>query len=74
MGNDRQNSVQNGGAAPLNPMAMQVSDAARLLGVPEMTVRQHVQAGAPTAADGTMNLVHYAAWLNVELKRRMDGD
>jgi len=26
-------------------------------------VRADIEAGAPTNADGTVNLVHYAAWL-----------
>jgi hypothetical protein len=44
-----------------------------MLAVPEEKVREHLAAGAPTAADGTANLVHYVAWLNRELGRR-DGD
>ena len=44
-----------------------------MLAVPAEKVRDHVAAGAPLAADGTINLVHYAAWLNGELGRR-DGD
>ena len=35
---------------------------------------QHdIDDGAPTNADGTINLVHYAAWLNKELAKN-DGD
>jgi hypothetical protein len=40
---------------------------ARLLGVAEDVVQKHLAEGAPHAADGTMNLVHYAAWLNKRL-------
>jgi len=29
--------------------------------------------GAPANGDGTINIVHYAAWLNYRLKQR-DGD
>ncbi|MEX0654863.1 MAG: hypothetical protein WD534_12600 [Phycisphaeraceae bacterium] len=58
---------------PVNPLALSIEQAAKLLNVPEATVRQHVSDGAPTAADGTLNLIHYAAWLNGELKRRADG-
>ena len=47
----------------LAPAALAVADVARLLGVAEDVVQKHVAAGAPAAADGTMNLVHYAAWL-----------
>jgi hypothetical protein len=32
-----------------------------------------VAEGAPTAPDGTINLVHFGAWLNRRLKER-DGD
>jgi hypothetical protein len=56
-----------------NPAALTVAQAARLLGVAEQTVRDHVAAGVPTAANGTINLVHYAAWLNRELKNN-DAD
>jgi hypothetical protein len=35
-------------------------------------LRSHVVAGAPTNADGTLNLVHYAAWLVRELCGRGD--
>ncbi len=56
-----------------DPRALPVADLARLLNVAEEAIREHVAAGAPTAADGTINLVHYAAWLNQRLKER-DGD
>lgn len=36
------------------------------------TIRSHVEAGAPANADGTLNLVHYAAWLVRELSGRGD--
>ena len=31
--------------------------------ITEAMVRADIEAGAPTYADGTVNLVHYAAWL-----------
>jgi len=31
--------------------------------ITEAMVRTDIDAGAPTNADGTVNLVHYAAWL-----------
>lgn len=49
----------------LKPSALTVEDAARLLGISEEMLRADLDAGAPTNADGTINLVHYAAWLNV---------
>lgn len=63
-------------AAPqLNPLALTVEQAARLLSAagpkpvtPEM-VRDDLDDGAPTNADGTLNLVHYAAWLLREMGR-----
>ena len=59
----------------LNPMAMDAADAARLLsragggGVTEDMLRADIESGAPTNADGTVNLVHYAAWLVREMSR-----
>jgi plasmid maintenance system antidote protein VapI len=55
----------------LKPTALTAADVARLLGVPVDVVQKHLAEGAPLAADGTMNLVHYAAWLNGKLA---DGD
>jgi len=57
----------------VNPAALTVEQLARMLAVPAGKVRDHVAVGAPVAADGTVNLVRYAAWLNRELGRR-DGD
>ena len=59
----------------LNPAAMPLRDAARLLakvGGPSITeamLRVDVEAGAPTNPDGTLNLVHYAAWLVKDMGR-----
>jgi hypothetical protein len=74
MADDRQDERQ-----VLNPAALAVADAARLLGVPLDVVQKHLAEGAPRAGGGTMNLIHYAAWLNRELARReptgqSDGD
>ena len=55
--------------AALNPNALAVADAARLLAkaggqpVTEAMLRADLAAGAPANPDGTLNLVHYAAWL-----------
>ncbi len=64
------------GKQPLSPMSLTVADAARLLtraaGQPvtaEM-LQADLDAGAPTNADGTINLVHYAAWLVKEMASR----
>ncbi|MCX7669612.1 MAG: hypothetical protein N2439_06025 [Anaerolineae bacterium] len=62
-------------AAGLNPNALSLADAARLLarvGGQAVTIemlRADIAAGAPTNADGTINLVHYAAWLLKEMGR-----
>jgi hypothetical protein len=67
----------------INPTALAPADAARLLarvGFPSITedmLRADVAAGAPINADGTINLVHYAAWLVKEMGRNTgerDGD
>jgi len=53
----------------LNPNALTVADAARLLSraggwlITEEMIEGDLDSGAPENADGTMNLVHYAAWL-----------
>ena len=57
----------------LNPAALGVADAARVLTrmggkpVTEEMLRADIDAGAPTNANGTINLVHYAAWLVKEM-------
>ena len=65
-------------APSLRLTALTVDDAAGLLSkgagrtvTPDM-LREDVEAGAPTNADGTINLVHYAAWLVKELTSRGD--
>ncbi|QOJ04319.1 MAG: hypothetical protein HRU71_12845 [Planctomycetia bacterium] len=53
----------------LNPSALSIADAARLLTaaggqlVTAEMIQSDVDAGAPANADGTINLIHYAAWL-----------
>ena len=61
------------GMSRLNPAALPVTDAARVLtrlggkAVNEAMLRADIDAGAPVNADGTLNLVHYAAWLVKEM-------
>lgn len=56
-------------SAKLNPAALPVADLARLLtgaGGQQLDVaaiEADIAAGAPTNADGTINLVQYTAWL-----------
>ncbi len=64
-----EHAPSDGGPQRLNPAAMSPADAARVLTrvggspVTEDMLRADIDAGAPTNADGSINLVHYAAWL-----------
>jgi hypothetical protein len=59
----------------LDPNRLTVEQAARILStagrklVSVETLEQDSAAGAPTNPDGTLNLVHYAAWLVKEMGR-----
>lgn len=57
-----------------NPAALTVEQLAHALGLPVETIRRHVENGAPMAADGTINLIHYAGWLNNRLRELEAGD
>lgn len=65
-------------APKLNPTALPLADAARLLsavGGQVVTVEMlqaDVAAGAPTNDDGTLNVAHYTAWLVKEMAARAD--
>jgi hypothetical protein len=62
----------------LSPAAMSPQAASRLLTaacgrlVPAEQVELDLASGAPTNPDGTINLVHYAAWLIKEMSGRGD--
>lgn len=53
--------------------ALSIPDAAKVLSrmcgkaVPAETLKKHIDAGAPVNADGTINLITYAAWLAREM-------
>ena len=57
----------------LNPQALRPADMARILsasGATPVTVEMlqaDIAEGAPINADGTLNLVHFAAWLVQEM-------
>jgi len=51
--------------------AAEILAAAGSRRITEAMVRADIEAGAPTNADGTVNLVHYAAWL---VKEAAGGD
>ena len=65
---------QTGVPGAVNPAALTIAQLARMLAVPEETIRRHVAAGAPASADGHVNLVHYAAWLNKEMASSGEND
>ncbi|OHB48315.1 MAG: hypothetical protein A2Y10_02505 [Planctomycetes bacterium GWF2_41_51] len=48
----------------INPAAITPETAAKMLGLQVEIVQKHIAQGAPTAADGTISLISYAAWLN----------
>ena len=62
----------------LRPTALTLENAARLLtslGGKTVTVERiqaDIDAGAPVNDDGTINLVHYGAWLVKEMSRASD--
>ena len=69
---------EQGTAQTMSPTAIAVTDAARLLSAaggrsvtPEQ-IQADIDAGAPTNADGTINLVRYASWLVKEMSARGD--
>jgi hypothetical protein len=72
MAEEREHSPTGG----LNPNALSLANAARMLtraGGQPVTVEMlqaDLAAGAPANADGTINLVHYAAWLVREMGSR----
>ncbi len=55
--------------APLDPNRLTIDQAAKVLSaaakvrVPVEQIYLDLDAGAPRNPDGTLNLVHYAAWL-----------
>lgn len=66
-------------AGRIDPLAMTVPQAAKVLTavgggqVTEEMLRRHIEAGAPATADGRINLVHYAAWLNQRMGKDEHG-
>lgn len=60
---------------PIDPNRLTPEQAAKLLSaaakirIPVEQIAKDLEAGAPRNADGTLNLVHYAAWIVKELGR-----
>ena len=58
----------------LNSTALPIPDLVKIMRnagsryVSEDAIRKDINSGAPVNPDGTMNLVHYAAWLIKELE------
>ena len=67
-------------AGRIDPLAMTVAQAAKVLSavgggrVTEDMLRRHIAEGAPTTPDGRINLVNYAAWLNMTADQAGRGD
>ena len=67
-----------GGPGTANPSALTVEQLARLFAasgskfVTVEVIRRHIEAGAPVAADGRVNLVHYVAWVAREVANADD--
>lgn len=49
--------------------AAQLLSAASKLKIPVEQIKRDLAEGAPANPDGTLNLVHYAAWLAGEMRR-----
>jgi len=65
-------SGSSGARDALSPAAIAPDALARMLGLHMDVVRGHIDEGAPVNRDGTMNLIHYAAWLNATMKEGAD--
>ena len=73
-----EHAPSSGGKPGLNPAALSVADAAKVLSrmggkpVTAAMLEADIDAGAPTNADDSSNLVHYAARLVKEMRARAD--
>lgn len=67
------NNAEERQHGPLNPQALRLADMARILSAsgPHPVTAEMLQAdldnGAPKNPDGTISLVHYAAWMVKEI-------
>ena len=63
------------GTDGMDPPALIVEQAAKLLGVKAEVIRRHIAEGLPTGPGGTVNLITYAAWLNLpEVQAAREGE
>jgi uncharacterized phosphosugar-binding protein len=71
------NNPENPESTGLNPQSLRLGDVARILSASGPTpvtvemIQADIDAGAPLNTNGTMNLVHYAAWI---VKEMADGN
>ncbi len=62
------------GGGQIDPTRLTVAQAAKLLSaayrerIVERNIEADLQSDAPKNADGTINLVHYTAWLTQEME------
>ena len=72
------NNAEGRQAGGLNPQALRLADLAKILTAlgPRPVTVEMLQAdlddGAPVNRDGTVNLLHFAAWLVREMLRGSD--
>jgi len=65
-------------SSKLDPSALSVGDAVKVLQAAgsrhasDESVRADIEAGAPINLDGTVNLVHYCAWMVARLAHGQD--
>jgi len=63
------------GKNPIDPNRLTPEQAAKLLSaaakirIAVEQIREDLEAGAPRNSDGTINLMHYAAWMVKEMGR-----
>lgn len=53
----------------VDPANLKPPQLAKLLSLPVATIEAHIERGAPTSPEGTVNLVEYAAWCNQQLRK-----
>lgn len=63
-----------GEKAVLDPARLTLAEIARLLQLNQETLERHLAEGVPRNPDGTINLVHYGAWLNAKMGEEDYGE
>ncbi len=70
----RSRSAGRSATQPISPVSMTVAQMAKALTavsagpVKATQIRADLKAGAPSNPDGTLNLVHYAAWMHQQIR------